>query len=65
MAAESEWSLYSITVAPLIGWSVLQSLTVPVSTMLSILSPVEKARVKPGNMFPSLLSATAAFRSSV
>ena len=43
--AESAKSLYNITVAPLTGWSVLQSRTTPVTTMVSICSPVEKTKV--------------------
>ena len=41
--AESLKSLCSSTVAPFIGARVLQSRTVPVIIMESILSPVEKA----------------------
>ena len=63
--AESAWSLYSITVAPFIGCKVLQSCTIPVIIMESMVLPVENTSVYPGNMLPSLLSAMAFVRSSV
>ena len=63
--AESEGSLYSITVMPFIGLRVLQSCTRPVMHIESIWLPVENTRVKPGKGLPSLLSTMAPVRSSV
>ena len=65
ITAESAWSLYSMTVTPLTGSSVLQSWTMPVIIRESIVSPVEKTYVNPGNMLPSLLSAMASMKSRV
>ena len=64
-SAESAWSLYSITVAPLRGLSELQSWTRPVTIIVSMTLPVENTSVKPGYMLPSLLSAIAFVRSRV
>ena len=63
--AESEWSLYSITVVALRGFRVWKSCTSPVRHMESILGPVENTSVYPGNILPSLLSAMAPVRSRV